>query len=372
MSLIEKAHLLGEGYVLGNEKYDENKEEIDELNNEIYSNSDDIKEVYERTRNWSLMYYDMFYTRFGTKFDKLYFESAMAQKGKEIVLANLGKVFKKSDGAVVFEGEEFGLHTRVFITKEGNPTYEGKDMALAFEQYKDFPFDKNIHVVANEQTGYFKVVFEALSQIDTKFRDREYHLPMGMVNLVGKKISSRKGDIVTVDGLLDDIKRLVAEFSSNLETTEAVTLGCVKYSVLKTGPKLNVSFDIKTSVSLEGDSGAYLQYTFARTQSVLKKAKERMEKVEKVGNLDLSSEESDLMRYLCRLDEISAIAAKNYSPNIVCNYLYNLAQKYNTFYNKHKIIGSETENFRLSLNMAVGQVIKNGLFVLGIEAPSKM
>jgi arginyl-tRNA synthetase len=376
----QKAHLLGEGYVRGNVEYETNKTEIDILNTKIYNKDKEILPIYKQTRRWSLNYYDMFYTRFGVKFDKLYFESEMANEGKRIVLENIGKVFTKSEGAVIFEGEKHGLHTRVFITKDGNPTYEGKDMALARAQFAEFPFDTNVHVVANEQTGYFQVIIKALELLDNNFTGREYHLPMGMVNLIGKKMSSRTGEIMTVDGLLDEVKSTLPVKVDDQNIAEAITLGAVKYSVLKIHPTVNVAFDIKQSVSLEGNSGPYLQYTYARTCSVLAKSqipnpKSQANYNDQTTNPNPNSEELAILRWIYRFPEVVEEAAVRYAPNMVCAFLYELAGRFNTFYNQHSILSADNNDlivFRLQLTKAVGQVLKNGLGILGIEALERM
>ena len=381
-SSAEKAHFLGSGYVLANKAYEENKAEIDVLNKKIYAKDLDAYKLYKKTRKWSLDYYDEFYKRFETKFDRFYFESETAEPGKKIVLENVGKVFKKSEGAVIFEGEKFGLHTRVFVTKDGNPTYEGKDMALAPLQYSEFNFDKIIHVVGSDQKGYFEVVIKALEFLYDYLKGKEYHLPMGLVSLVGAKMSSRTGVIVRVDELLSDIKKLVVplvekgDFSSKKkrEIAEMIAMGAVKYSVLKSGASSAVKFDIKQSVSLEGNSGPYLQYTFARTQSVLRKSR-RVEEQESGSSshseLDsesdlkqilkqvqddnstlqddtkINKEELALLRSFPHFSEVIITASKNYSPNLLCNYLYDLAQKFNTFYNSCRILDPSDVSFRL-------------------------
>jgi len=300
----------------------------------------------------------------------------MADEGKQIVLQNIGKVFQKSEGAVIFDGEPFSLHKRVFITKDGYPTYEGKDMALAKHQHADFPFDKIIHVVANEQADYFKVVFKALEALDPKFGKSQEHLSMGMVRLIGMKMSSRTGVLVTVDDLLDQVKDKVKEqmVDSDLtksqfsEVAEAVTLGAVKYAFLKVNPEAELAFDIKKSVDIHGNSGPYLQYTYARTQSVLKKATLKPA----VEATTPNSEESMLLRHLSQFLEIITAASKNYSPHTLCTYLYGLAQAFNTFYNKHQIINSDSQAFRLALTATTAQVLSHGLHLLGIAAPEKM
>ena len=399
LSLKEKAHLLGEGYIRGNQEYESSKEKIDDINSQLYKKSAEVWKFYETTRKWSLDYYDMFYIRFGTKFDRLYFESEVADPGKKLVLKNVGRVFEKSDGAIIFDGEKFSLHKRVFVTSDGNPTYEGKEMALGLLEYLDFPFDQCVHVVASEQAGYFQVVIKALEQLDQKFAGRQYHLSMGMVQLVGKKISSRTGVLITVDGLLDDVKQLLRPklHSQNLTTKEldhileVATIGAVKYSVLKTGPLLNAVFDLEKSVSLDGDSGPYLQYTYARAKSVLRKSEslsshsgehalgeatpeslENKPRDAELGQHDkLYGEELSLLRYLYRFPEVVEAAARTYSPNLVCTYSFELAKRFNNFYNNTPILKADTAEsvgFRVSLTQAVSIVLKNGLNLLGIEA----
>ncbi|MFH1561412.1 MAG: arginine--tRNA ligase [Patescibacteria group bacterium] len=375
LSLTEKAHLLGEGYVLGNQKYDigEAKEAIDQINNQIYDKDDKIMSVYQRTRKWSLDYYDSFYQRFDTKFDRLFFEGDAFGLGKAKVEENIGRVFEKSQGAIIFDGGKYGLNKRVFITNDGNPTYEGKDMGLVYLQYQAFPFDLVIHVVANEQIGYFKVVIKAMELMDSQFAGKQYHLPMGMVNLIGAKMSSRTGVILKVDGLLDEIKKLLevkidSEVKSRMERekiAEIETIAAVKYANLKTDPKLNVAFDINESVSLHGNSGPYLQYTYARCFSVLLQAKVKPE----LKGENWNEEEMALLRTFYRFSEVILLSAEEFSPHFLCQYLFELAQKYNLFYQKHKILGDPN---RLFLTQVTANVLKIGLDLLGIEVLEKM
>lgn len=380
LSLKEKSHLLGQGYIRGNHEYEENKNQIDQLNKQLYLNDPLVTPIYERTKKWSLDYYEAFYRRFYTKFDRLFLESEVAQEGKRIVEENVGKVFEKSDGAIIFAGENFGLHTRVFVTKDGNPTYEGKEMALGPMEFKEFPFDKCIHVVASEQAGYFQVVIKALEQLDPKFIGREFHLSMGMVQLVGKKISSRTGVIITVDGLIDDVKELLRPklhsdgFSEDEKEAvlEAATIGAVKYSVLKSGPLLNATFDLEKSVALDGDSGPYIQYTFARAKSILRKSKIESTKLKVDSKSEIVAEEMALLRWLYRFPEVVEQTAQTYSPNIIATYLFELAKRFNNFYNSVPILGSENEVFKLALVESTSIVLKNGLNLLGIESLERM
>ncbi len=381
MTLAEKAHLLGEGYVLGTQKYEDPEvaKEIDELNSKLYQKDSSVVSVYDRTRRWCLEYYDTFYNRFYTKFDRLFFESEVFGPGKEIVEENVGKVFQKSQGAIIFDGEPYGLHKRVFVTQDGNATYEGKDMALAPLQYQAFPFDLNLHVVANEQIGYFQVIIKALELLDPKFKGKEFHLPMGMVQLVGKKMSSRTGVFLKVDDLLTEVKKLLLPLITKEGITkeekekiaEVLTIASVKYSILRVGPRQDVVFDPEKSVSLEGDSGPYLEYTYARTQSVLGKV-QKSKKLPEGKNYQFNKEEIAILRTIYKFPEIVAEAAQQHAPNLICGFLYDLCQKYNLFYDKWRILGEPEEKFRLSLTTSVGQIIKNGLNLLGIESIKRM
>lgn len=384
--LNKKAKLLGQGYALGNEHYEEKREEIDGINRDLYSGSGKYWEVYERTREWSLEYFEAIYHRFHTYFDRLYFESEVWERGKKIVQENTPKVFTESEGAIVYEGEKQKLHTRVFVTSDGNPTYEGKDIGLAFVQFEEFAFDVNIHVVANEQTGYFKVVFAALSEIDPELGEKELHIPMGMVGLKGAKMSSRTGEVYTINDLLEKVYGASMKQIDNPDLTEhakghvaeSVSIGAVKYSILRTGVEQDVSFDVDQSVSLEGDSGPYIQYTYARTQSVLRTYQSENEEVgiergefsfDLGGLVDV---ESRLVRELVKFEDVVVAASKNNAPNLLCTYLHGLAQTYNSFYGSEKILGSEREKFRLTLNYVVGEILRHGLYLLGIDAPERM
>lgn len=383
LSNLEKAHLLGRAYAEGSNAYQDHKDEIDALNTALYAKEGEDWKLYQETRLWSLDYYQGFYTRFETKFDHLFFESEMVQRGKEIVLENIGKIFREENGAVIFPGEEYGLHTRVFITSSGHPTYEAKDLANAYSQYEIFPFERNIHVVASEQAGYFKVVIKVLHLLDYEKFKGEEHLSMGILKLTDRKMSSRTGDVLTVDSLLlevkENVKKLFASGRVRAEevekVTEEITMGAVKYSVLKVGVEADVVFNIEKSIALDGDSGPYLQYTFARTQSILHRSREADYKSPNdILDLALNSEEVAILRHINIYNDIVISAAENYNPSLLCNFLYTLAQKFNAFYQKHQILSAEKDvmAFRLLLTRKVGQTLKAGLNLLGIKSPERM
>lgn len=371
----QKAHFLGKSYALGcvDNENEESKKLIDEINQKLYANDPSIAEIYSTTRRWSLEYYQEFYERFYTKFDQLFFESEIAADGKSVVKKNLGRIFENGEGgAIVFDGVKYGLHKRVFITGMGTVTYEGKEMGLAYAQKKAFEYDRNIHVVANEQAGYFQVVIKAMELVDPWFVDRQYHLSMGMVTLADRKMSSRTGDVITVDSLLDEVKNAVSELMKkgemkSGEVAEAITIGAVKYSVLRSSPTQNSVFDIKKSVNLDGNSGPYLQYTYARCLSVIGKATIQ----EESGNV-FDENEVGLLRYFYQFKEKIAEAGERLNPAVLAEYLANLARKYNEFYGKCRIIGEPEEAKRLFLTKVTATVLHDGLNILGIRTVERM
>jgi len=366
---------LGKAYATGAAAYEEDeavKSEINDLNKKIYSKEDEeINKLYEETRKWSLDYFARIYERVYTKFDRLYFESECAENGKQIALTALKKgILVKSEGATIFPGTKFGLHDRVFITGQETPTYEAKEVELARLQFEEYDPDTVLHIVGPEQSGYFQVIFKALELISPEMKDREVHIPYGWVRLKEGKMSSRAGNVVLGESLLGDAKDSIKKsFDTKDETAEEIAVGAVKYSFLKNGLNQDIAFDLKESISLEGNSGPYLQYTVARINSILAKSvgKKPDNPTEKIED-----EELLLLRSLSRFSEIIGAAAKNYSPNLLCTYLYDLAQKFNTFYNKYRILDSDNPEFKLKLTLGVGQVLKNGLNLLGIRAPERM
>ncbi len=374
LSLDEKAKLLGKVYSEGSKAYEEDekaKEEILKINKQIYAHDPEIFPLWEKTRAWSLEYFESIYKRVGAKFDRLYFESEVFESGKKIVEDHIKDgVFQEDSGAVIFDGEKYGLHKRVFITGEGNPTYEAKEMGLAPLEYKEFPSDEIIHIVGPEQAGYFKVVFKAIELVFPEIGKSERHIPYGFVQLKDGKMSSRSGNVVAGTWLLDEAKSRLRKVypEMNDETLEKVGVGAVKYSMLKFGRTSDISFSFDDSITLEGNSGPYIQYAYVRIQSILAKTK----KVNGVDVANFEDEELDVLRYLVQFPEVVEQAADSYSPNLIANYLFNLAQKFNLFYQKHKVVGSGNEEFRTRLITSVGQVLKNGLNLLGVETVEKM
>lgn len=367
---------LSDGYVLGAvefEKNEEAKKEIIDLNKKIYNNDPGVSVLWEKGRKVSLDHFEEIYKRVGVHYDKYYFESETAKRGKEIVLSHIEDgVFERHDGAVVYRGEQDGLHTRVFLTSQEYATYEGKDLALAIIKDEEVHYDKSVILTGNEQLEYFAVMLAALKKIKPELASKTQHLTFGHVRLKEGKMSSRTGDVITASWLLDEvIKRVNQTFPDmDQETSEKVGVGSVKYSMLKFSIPSDIHFDFEESISIEGNSGPYLQYTYVRTQSVLAKSNESLNQDGSLERLEV--EELDLLRFLSQYPYHLETAAKTFAPNLLCNYLFEISQKYNLFYQKYRVIGSENEAVRLSLTKAVGKVLKSGLTTLGIETVEKM
>lgn len=373
---------LGNAYVLGNREYEDNpaaKHEIVAYNKMVYEHAEEISELYKTGREVSLEHFEELYRMLGTKFDYYFFESESQKPGRALVKEGLAQgVFEESDGAVVFRGEWHGLHTRVFMTREGLPTYEAKELGLAQLKGEKWPFDISITTTAVEQAEYFKVVFTALALLRPELAGKFTHIPHGMMVLTTGKMSSRKGNVITGESLLtdmrDEARAKVAERNLTDEEKESiasdVAVAAIKYSVLKQKAGKNITFDPERSLSLEGDSGPYLQYAYTRATSVLRKAEAEGVR----ASADLAPQEvTTCERLLHRFPEVVARAQKEHEPHHVTTYLIDLAALFNQWYAAEKILdGSLTAPYKLAVTQAVAHTLKNGLNLLGIRAPEKM
>ena len=424
LPLSERQKFLGEGYALGVQKYEEDEEiagDIRDINYFVYVAAQEnlkktkgwkpiidyrkyiqnkenqisrIQEVYEAGLRWSLEYFESIYKKLGTEFDGYYPESWVGELGMKIVEKGLKSgIMEKSEGAVVFKGESEGLHTRVFINKLGLPTYEAKDLGLALAKYQDFAYDMSINIFGKEIDEYYYVVKAAMLKIEPELGKKAYHLAHGMVKLPEGKMSSRTGNVITFEWLLDETEKRILglmnkESISDTErkiVAEKVALGAIRYALLKSNIGSDVIFDFGKSVSFEGDSGPYLMYTYARCKSVIRKAAADSGQVgmTSLEGVTLNIEETELLRAFYRFEEVIWEAARDLAPNTICSYLYDLAQKFNLFYQKHSILGSDnrqhiTNNrvmiteFRLALTRATAGILKRGLYILGIESVERM
>lgn len=386
-AIQEKVAFLGASYVAGSKAYEEDvgaKEEIERINKQMYAKDAGVYPLYEKTRGWSLEYFDHIYKRVGSTFDRLYFESEVYESGKKLVEDGVKKgIFIKDQGAVIFPGKKFGLHNRVFITGDGNPTYEAKDMGLGKLQFSEYHPDLVIHCVGSEQSGYFQVIIEALAQLLPETIGKEYHLVYGWVNLKEGKMSSRTGQVVLGEWLIDTVKEEISKkvvdnvskykdsgITDVNDISETLAIAAVKYSFLKVGTTQQIAFDINESINLHGDSGPYLLYTYARCQSVLRKALLLRQLADSAGQASsLTPEERVLTRLLLYFPEIVAEAADLYAPNILCTYLFALGQAFNLFYQKCPIL---EHPYRLKLTETTARVLKKGLYLLGIQTVERM
>ncbi len=381
--VAERAAFLGQAYAKGGVAYEENeqaKEEVAVINAKIYSGADEkVNKLYQETRQWSLDYFNTIYQRVGTKFDRLYFESEVFKRGKEIVFENIKKgIFAESQGAVIFPGEKYGLHNRVFLNSQGLPTYEAKDLALAELQFKEYHPEKIFHVVGKEQTEYFRVLFKALEFVLPKSRGREVHLDYGWVTLKEGKMSSRTGNVVLGESLIEQVKGKIHEqiqghdVANPEEVIEKVAIAAIKYSFLRTGVANDIAFDFNESVSLTGDSGPYLLYMCTRIKSILAKAGVAASAVSFPESI--SPAEKNLLLSLSNFSGVVARAATEADPSQVAHYLLELAHRFSEFYEACPVLNAEetVKSFRLALVKAVLSVAEKGLYLLGIQTVETM
>jgi arginyl-tRNA synthetase len=373
----EHAEWLSAAYVAGAKAYeedDEAKKRITTINNDIYvmhtmdDHESEFAKIYWICRDWSYNYFRNFYESIEVvAFDKFYPESATTTPGLELVKAHTPGVFVESDGATVYPGEDAGLHTRVFITGKGLPTYETKDLGVIVSEVKDFTYDKRVIITGNDQSEYMKVVFAALNAIDADLASKQNHLPHGTIRFGGgQKMSSRLGNVTRAVDVIDTVGEAVQAKDDN--TRKQVTLGAVKYSFLKHRLGGDIAFDVNESVSLDGNSGPYLQYAHARARSILAKAPSF-----EGGSLhELDSAERSLARKLGEYEEIVELAVHELRPHHICNYLYELAQVFNRFYEQSRVIGDAREALRLTLVRSYALTLEQGLGLLGIDAPESM
>lgn len=422
MTPSEKAELMAETYVEGSTAYEEDekaKQEIIEINQKIYKiavageevilqleeeveNTEgaakteakrklDIAKVYFWGRKASYQYFEEFYKNIGVKFDRYYPESTVAGKGLEIVRRELKNgVYEESDGAVVFRGDKYGLHTRVFINKNGLPTYEAKDIGLIFTKWADYHFDKSIIITGNDIVDYMKVVLKSVEQYAPELSSRTLHITHGQVKLPGKeKMSSRKGNFlkaVDVINLINDelfevqktvnSNRVDGAATKQKEVDPKILFGAIRYAFLKYKVGGDIIFDVEESVSMTGNSGPYLQYAAVRAQKVLGKIFEsQANKLSEESTQEpwvLSEFEKSLVKKIIQYKSVLNEAVKELSPSKICTYLYEIAQEFSRFYENIQVVGSAFEVERGEIVLAYLKVLTHGLGLLGIEVPEKM
>ena len=368
------AREIGEAYVEGAQAYEADpvaKEEIDALNQSIYAKDPGLVSLWTRGREISMEEFRRIWQLLGSHFDYEFFDSDVAESGARIVRDGLERgIFKESDGAVIYDGEaeEEGkrVHTMVFITSHGTPTYEAKDMGLAFLREERWPSDRIIIITGNEQNGRFKTVFAALAKLAPKVAAKTEQIGTGFLRLTSGKMSSREGNVITAAGLIKEVIEKASEKNADPLVAEQVAIGAIKYMILRQAPGSDIIFDPEKSLSLEGDSGPYLQYALVRAKKILSYESEG------AGGTEEPEVPYAIERLILHYPEVAARAARLLAPNILTTYLTELAGAWNAFYAQEQVLGSPEEAYKQRVTRAFANTMANGLNLLGIPTPERM
>lgn len=347
---------------------EEAKKEIDELAKQSFVLDDPtFKEIYELCSKWSYDDIDAIVARLGNiPIERRYVESETELPGKKLIIDNTPGVFTQSDGAYIFEGSKYGSFDNAYIGSNGNGLYGAHDMGLVQLKYADYPnLDESIVVTGNEQGAYFKGVIAASELAIPELKGRLKNYPTGLVKLSTGKMSSRTGDVIEIGWLFDQFKNAIIERDG--DPTDEIVAGALRYQFLKVKFGGDVVFDVNEAVSLTGNTGSYLQYAHARARRIL-------EKVNGVVTLpaDVYEEDRLLVRKLGEYREIVELATQTLEPHHICNYLFELAQEFNRYYEKNQVVGNEHEAHRAGLVNVYADTLRAGLYILGIAAPDKM
>jgi arginyl-tRNA synthetase len=382
-SVWEKQAFLGKCYAFGEKNFSSNEEikkEIVEINKFVYNRKNaEINEIYDLGKKWSLAYFEEIYEFLGSKFDHYFLESSTFEIGEKIVRENIGKIFEESNGAVIFPGSKYGLHDRVFINSEGLPTYEAKDLGLFQKKWEKYNPDISLTVTSDEQKQYFEVVKKTAGLINKEWEEKTVHLAHGTLKLSTGKMSSRKGEIIrakdwvdkTAEVILAKMGEEIVNENEKLETAKKIAISAIKYSILKVTAGKDIIYDEEKSINFEGNSGPYLQYTYVRAVSILRKSA--------IENFDFeieakNKEISNIEKLLAKFPEIILQSGREYSLHYITVFLHELASEFNSFYAETRILDEKNENYtyNLALTKSVAITLKNGLNLLGIEVVEKM
>jgi arginyl-tRNA synthetase len=403
-------HLVGEFYVEFDKQY---KIEITELVNQGFSkeeaeskapsilaarellikweaNDPDILDLWKMMNGWVYKGFDLTYKKLGVDFDKIYYESETYLVGKEEVLRGVREnvFYQKADNSVWADLTDDGLDQKILLRSDGTSVYITQDIGTAKMRYNDFNIDKMVYVVGNEQNYHFQILAVLLNKLGFQWGSDLYHFSYGMVELPSGKMKSREGTVVDADDLIDEMIQVARDMSvelgklESLSKTEAentfrmIAMGALKYYILKVDPRKNMMFNPTESIDFNGNTGPFIQYTYARIKSVLRKAEMNNISVNNSIKLNsLSVKEKDLLKRITLFPEVVKEAGDNYSPAIIANYCYELVKEFNQFYHDCSILSEPDEdirNFRLVLSATVAKIVNNGMHLLGIEMPERM
>ncbi|MBT8312281.1 MAG: arginine--tRNA ligase, partial [Flavobacteriaceae bacterium] len=348
--------------------------------------------LWKTMNGWVYEGFDRTYQTMGVDFDELYYESDTYLLGKDVVQEGIdrGVFYQKPDGSVWIDLTEDGLDEKIVLRADGTAVYMTQDIGTAIMRTQKHPdIDGMVYTVGNEQDYHFKVLFLILKKLGYSWADQLYHLSYGMVDLPSGKMKSREGTVVDADDLMEEMARTAEKISQELgklegygeEEKEAlyriIGLGALKYFILKVDPKKRILFNPEESVDFQGNTGPFVQYTYARIQSILRKsdAKEAGFKQAVSEDLELHPKEKELLKLLLLFPETIKIAADQYSPALIANYTYDLVKEFNSFYQQVSILGegdTDKRIFRIQLTRKLGEVIASAFLLLGIQVPDRM
>ncbi len=401
----EKQKFLGKCYVFGEKNFsdEENKTakaEILQINKDIYEivknpeKNQKLSDIYKMGCKWSLEYLETVYQLLGSQFDHYFLESTTFTDGKRIVEENTEnsgkKVFVKSEtsNAIIFEGEDYGFHTRVFINSEGLPTYEAKDIGLFDAKWKKYNPDISLTVTGGDQDVYFKTVREAAGLINPEWKEKTVHVAHGTLKLTTGKMSSRTGKIVRAQDWIDSAREYLLEKmverdipqNEKKEIAQKIAIGAIKYAIIKVSAGKDIVYDPETALDFTGNSGPYLQYSYVRAQSIFRKCENSENSdVETLHATSLKEnnknpEISNFQKILLQFPASVEKSLKNYSSHHIANYLYEAAKEFNSFYAHTKILDTTNPEYKKNIQLVevFSHVMKNGLYLLGIETVEQM
>ncbi|MFT0716179.1 arginine--tRNA ligase [Flagellimonas lutimaris] len=350
---------------------------------------DEVVSLWKKMNGWVYEGFDITYKNLGVDFDTLYYESDTYLLGRDVVKDGLerGVFFKKQDGSVWIDLTEDGLDEKIVLRSDGTAVYMTQDIGTAIQRVTDFPdISGMVYTVGNEQDYHFKVLFLILKKLGYSWAEQLYHLSYGMVDLPSGKMKSREGTVVDADDLIQNMEDTARSISQELgkldgyseeekkQLYRTIGLGALKYYILKVDPKKRILFNPEESVDFQGNTGPFIQYTYARIQSILRKADNVRSSAVEIS-LDLHEKEKELLKQIQLFPETVQLAAENYSPALIANYTYDLVKEFNSFYQQVSILGETDEqkkNFRVQLSQKVGEVIQSAFRLLGIDVPERM